>query len=380
MTSQLSGPALVVPFMDLRRIHEPLVAELTAAFAELTESGAFTNGPDVAIFERAFADYCGGVECVGVSSGLDGLVLALLAAGLEPGDEVIVPAQTFVATVAAVELARGAPVLVDVDPPRLRPGRGGNRRRRDRTDAVPAPRAPVRADGRHLGARRPCRAPRHRSDRGRVSGARRVPGRRPCGHGRRGRCLQLLSGKEPGRVRGCGCGGDAGRGARRDRPGPARARPAWRSTTTRRGGTRPGSTRFRRSCSEGSFRCSTAGTRSGASAALFYSEALAGVGDLVLPNVPAGSDPVWHLYVVRTADPARLAASLADRGVGSGRHYPDPVHLSRAYRHLGAGEGSFPVAEALARECLSLPIFPGITEAELAAVADAVRGYFDRAG
>jgi dTDP-4-amino-4,6-dideoxygalactose transaminase len=94
--------------------------------------------------------------------------------------------------------------------------------------------------------------------------------------------------------------------------------------------------------------------------------------------VAPGSEPVWHLYVVRTADPSKLGDWLAERGIASGRHYPEPVHLSRAYANLGAGVGSFPVAEALAREGLSLPIFPGITEAELAAVAGAVREYFQR--
>ena len=115
-------------------------------------------------------------------------------------------------------------------------------------------------------------------------------------------------------------------------------------------------------------------------AARFYGEALAGVGDVVVPPVPAGSDPVWHLYVVRTANPEKLAAFLAERGVGSGRHYPEPVHLSAAYAHLGYGPGDFPVTETLARETLSLPIFPGITDEQLAAVVDTVAAYFADVG
>ena len=92
-----------------------------------------------------------------------------------------------------------------------------------------------------------------------------------------------------------------------------------------------------------------------------YLEALEGVGDLRLPPVPEGSDPVWHLFVIRTRDPEVLAAHLAEHGVQSGRHYPEPVHLTGAYAYLGTARGRFPVAEALARECLSLPIFPGMT-------------------
>jgi dTDP-4-amino-4,6-dideoxygalactose transaminase len=112
-------------------------------------------------------------------------------------------------------------------------------------------------------------------------------------------------------------------------------------------------------------------------AAKFYGAALSGIGDLVLPSAVAGSDPVWHLYVVRTAAPDRLAAHLRERGVGTGRHYPAPVHLTEAYAYLGHGAGAFPVAEALARECLSLPMFPGITEAQLAHVVGCVRDSFD---
>jgi dTDP-4-amino-4,6-dideoxygalactose transaminase len=112
-------------------------------------------------------------------------------------------------------------------------------------------------------------------------------------------------------------------------------------------------------------------------AAAFYEDGLDGVGDLRLPPVASGSDPVWHLYVVRTADPTALAIFLRERGIGTGRHYPDPVHLTEAYAHLGYRRGDFPVAEALSRECLSLPIFPGIDEAQLAAVVDGVRSYFD---
>jgi len=108
----------------------------------------------------------------------------------------------------------------------------------------------------------------------------------------------------------------------------------------------------------------------------FYAQALAGAGDLVLPPVPEGSSPVWHLYVVRTAEPIKLAGFLRERGVGCGHHYPIPLHLLPAYERLGYGKGSFPVTERLAAEAISLPIFPGISEAQLAAVAEAIGDYF----
>jgi dTDP-4-amino-4,6-dideoxygalactose transaminase len=112
-------------------------------------------------------------------------------------------------------------------------------------------------------------------------------------------------------------------------------------------------------------------------AARYYSERLDGVGDLRLPPTPYGSDPVWHLYGIRTADPGRLAEHLAAAGIASGRHYPKPPHLTLAYASLRLRRGAFPIAEALADEGLSLPIFPGMTEEQLASVVGSVREFFD---
>jgi dTDP-4-amino-4,6-dideoxygalactose transaminase len=114
------------------------------------------------------------------------------------------------------------------------------------------------------------------------------------------------------------------------------------------------------------------------SVAAEYQARLEGIGDLTPPSVPEGSEPVWHLYVVRTQSPSALAEFLAARGIGTGRHYPEPPHLSEAYRHLGYREGQFPVTETIAREALSLPMFPGMTPRQVDAVVEAVGDYFDR--
>ena len=111
-------------------------------------------------------------------------------------------------------------------------------------------------------------------------------------------------------------------------------------------------------------------------AADYYGSHLSGVGDLRLPPVPEGSYPAWHLFVIRTNDPDGLAAYLAERGIASGRHYPKPVHLAPALADLGYRRGEFPVAEALAAEGLSIPIYPGISEEQLDTVVAAVRAYF----
>jgi dTDP-4-amino-4,6-dideoxygalactose transaminase len=114
-------------------------------------------------------------------------------------------------------------------------------------------------------------------------------------------------------------------------------------------------------------------------AARFYNDALSGLDELRLPSVPEGSESAWHLYVVRTADPERLARFLAESDIQTGRHYPEPVHLSPGYRDLGFAAGDFPVTEALAREALSLPLYPGIAEAQLERVCESVLDYFSAA-
>ena len=112
--------------------------------------------------------------------------------------------------------------------------------------------------------------------------------------------------------------------------------------------------------------------------AALYLDALAGVGDLVLPAVLERDGHVWHLFVVRTGDPTGLADHLRKHGISSARHYPEPPHLSEAYAELGHRAGAFPVTERLARECLSLPIFPQLSESQVERVVEAVRAWFDR--
>jgi dTDP-4-amino-4,6-dideoxygalactose transaminase len=112
-------------------------------------------------------------------------------------------------------------------------------------------------------------------------------------------------------------------------------------------------------------------------AAGLYAAALEDVGDIRCLPVPAGSRPVWHLYPVRTAHAGELSAFLAERGIHTGRHYRQPPHLSPAYAGLGHRSGAFPVAESLAAELVSLPLFPGISEGQLGWVTDSVKEYFD---
>jgi dTDP-4-amino-4,6-dideoxygalactose transaminase len=366
----------LVPFLDLTPANEPLQESILEAFERTISSGSFTNGPEVGEFEAAFAAYCGTPECIGVASGLDALRLALLAKGLERGSEVIVPALTFAATVEAVVQAGGSPVLVDVaesdynlDPT------AAEAAFTDRTDLL----LPVHLFGQLADMVSLERITNEHSlwileDACQAHGAAR--------EGRRAGTTGLAGAFSFYPAKNLGAFGDAGALVTSDASLAEHVQALREHGQIRK---------YEHDLEGYTARLDTlqaivllhklplldGWNDQRRTAARLYNEGLADVGDLRLPPVPDGSDPVWHLYVVRTAEPERLAQYLAERGIGTGRHYPQPVHLAPAFARLGYAEGSFPVAEAVARECLSLPIFPGVTEEQLATVVEGVEGYFN---
>jgi dTDP-4-amino-4,6-dideoxygalactose transaminase len=364
-----------VPFVDLWRSHEPLRDGVVAEISDLIQSGAFVNGQQVAEFERAFADYCGTQEAVGVASGLDALRLALIVAALEPGDEVIVPASTFVATFEAVSQAGGRPVPVDVSELDYNLDVEG-------AAAAITPRTrfimPVHlygqmADMNGLGELAERHGLKLIEDACQAHGAKR--GGLQAGAASLAGAFSFYPAKNLGAF------GDAG-ALVTDDEGLAREARKLREHGQRG--------KYEHELEGYTARLDTIQAlvllrklplleewnNERRAAAASYGDRLAGVGDLVLPEIAPDSDPVWHLYVVRTADPARLAEALRAEGIGTGRHYPVPPHLSPAYAELGFGPGSFPVTETLSEQALSLPLFPGITREELNAVAGAVTAFF----
>jgi dTDP-4-amino-4,6-dideoxygalactose transaminase len=366
-----------VPFFDGAAMMDGLKEDLLAELSELIDSGRFINGPQVAEFEASFAAYCQTAACVGAASGLDALRLALIAAGLERGDEVIVPAQTFIATLEAVTQAGGVPVVADVaesdynlDP--------------DAAEAAVTSRTrfvlPVHlygqmADMRALG----LMAMRHGvallEDACQAHGAER--------DGLRAGAESLAGAFSFYPAKNLGAMGDAGALVTDDLELADRVRALREHGQTEK---------YRHVTAGFTARMDTlqaivlkhklphleSWNDSRRAAARFYTDALEGVGDLRLPPVPEGSNPVWHLYVIRTADPEALAGFLGEQAVATGRHYPEPPHLSAAYAELGHRAGAFPVAEAISREGLSLPMYPGISEAQLTAVVEAISEFFRR--
>lgn len=364
-----------VPFLDLACADGEPRAAMLEAIRDLLDSCAFTNGPQVPVFEREYARYCGADLCVGVSSGTDALRLILLAAGLAPGDEVVVPAMTFVATLEAVVQAGGTPVVADVrdDDYGLDPA-AATAAVTSRTRFI----LPVHLFG-QLADLRGLLSVSRRDGLALVEDACQAHGARrdglQAGTAGLAGAFSFYPGKNLGAI------GDAGAIVTDDESVAARAR-ALREH---------GQYRKYEHAHEGyTARLDTVQAiallhrlplldRRNAerrAAAHFYTRALAGIGDLRLPEVAPGSEHAWHLYVVRTGDPDRLAEYLAGRGIGSGRHYPQPPHLAPAFARLGYSPGAFPVAERLAKEALSLPLFPGITEGQLEAVVAGIAGYF----
>lgn len=377
----MNQPALAdqmaVPFVDLNRLSEPIRGELMEAIAALIDSGAFVNGPAVATFEEAFASYCRTANAVGLASGLDGLRLSLLAAGIRPGDEVIVPAQTFVATLEAVTQAGGTPVPAEI-------GELDYNLDPAAAEAAISPRTtfllPVHLYG-QMADMQALRRVAEKAGLAIVEDACQAHGAER--DGLRAGAAGLAGAFSFYPAKNLGAMGDAG-AVTTDDASLAETVRALREHGQRRkyqhdleGYTARLDT-IQALVLELKLRLLDGWNEERRAAARFLSDALAGVGDLVLPEVAPASDPVWHLYVVRTADPESLGEFLRGRGIATGRHYPEPVHLAPAYAHLGHKAGAFPIAERVALEGLSLPMFPGITESQLTAVADAIGAYFSR--
>jgi dTDP-4-amino-4,6-dideoxygalactose transaminase len=367
----------VVQFVDLASSTKAVRDEVLADVAALMDTSAFVNGPLVDAFEFAYAAAVGRAHCVGVASGLDALRLALVAHGLEPGGEVIVPAMTFIATFEAVVQAGGRPVVVDVNEDDANMDAGAA------ADAVgPGTFAllPV-----HLyGQMADVQALRALAERGKL-----VLLEDACqAHGaRRDGVVAGTAGSSAAfsfyPSKNLGAMGDAGAlvtdddtvattvRALRQHGERSRYSSEFVGYTARLDAIQAAVLTRKLPFLEG-------WNEDRRRAAEFYAAALQGVGDLRLPTVHPGAEHVWHLYTIRTADPVALASFLEARGVMTGRHYPEPPHLSNAFAHLGHREGAFPVAEAIARETLSLPLYPGIGEQELAAVVEGVREFYRR--
>lgn len=359
----------MIPFLDLSAQYRAIGPDLEAAVLATLRSGNYVLGEPVERFEARFAAYCGTDHAVALNSGTSALHLALLAAGVGPGDEVITVPATFVATVAAIVYTGATPVLVDINPVTWTMDPAGLAAAvTPRTKAV----IPVHLHGRladmaAIGAI----ARRHGlmviEDAAQAHGADR-DGIRAGAFGDIG-CFSFYPGKNLGA---CGEGG-AITTNRGDLAAAVRSLRDWgqqgKYNHVRHG------FNFRMDAIQGAvlgvklghLDAWNAGRRRVANT---YHAGLAH--DVGRPAGPIGADHACHVYAIRVADRDRLRRALQGAGVATNIHYPCPVHLQPAYRSLGYRKGDFPVTEALAEETLSLPLFPELSPHEAQVVIDAV--------
>ena len=361
-----------IPLVDLRAAHAQVAAEIQAGFDEIMSSAAFIKGEVVAAFEREYAAVTGVEHCVGVANGTDALELALRAAEVSAGAEVIMPANTFVATAEAVVRAGARPAFADVDPDYLLLDPGSlEASLSEQTGAV----IPVHLFGQiaPMAAIADITAQRGTviiEDAAQAHGA--TQGGRPAGS------FGLLAGVSFYPGKNLGAYGDAGAVLTESAEHARRVRLLGDHGSERRYehltiGFNSRLDALQAVVLRAKLRGLVADNQARRQAASHYAELLAGLPEVILPRTAPGNEHVWHLYTIRVPRRDDVLRRLQDEGIGAGIHYPVPVHLQPAFRHLGYGPGDFPVAEAAARQLLSLPLYPQITREQQVRVADAVR-------
>lgn len=362
-----------VPFLEVGATYRELQAPLDAAVRRVLESGWYILGEEVEAFEAEYAAYVGARHCVGVGNGLDALHLALLALGVGPGDEVLVPSNTYIATWLAVSRVGAVPVPVEPDERthNLDP---------DRLAAAVTPRTrvvlPVHLYGQPADLDPILEVARAHGLRVLEDGAQahgaRYKGVRVGGHGD-AVAWSFYPGKNLGAF------GDGGAVTTNDPVVADRLR------VLRNYGSREKYVHEIRGFNSRLDPLQAAALRVKLAhldawnerrrvLAAWYREELAG-SSVAVPEVPGWAEPVWHLFVVRSPERGALQDHLHRFGVQTLIHYPRPPHLQAAYRDLGLGEGALPAAERLAAQVLSLPMGPHLDRGAARTVIHGVRSF-----
>lgn len=363
-----------VPFLNLRAQHDPIRAEVLAAISEVIDTNAFAGGPVVAQFEEDFAKFCDARHAIGVGNGTDALWLALLALGVGPGDEVITVPSTFMATAEAITYCGATPVFVDIeestytmDPNQLESAIT------PKTKAI----IPVHLFGQMADMDPIMEIARAHGipvveDACQAHGAE-YKGRKAGTIGDAG-CFSFYPGKNLGAM------GEAGgvitqrddlNQTMRTLRDHGQARKYYHDLigwNARMDGIQAAVLRIK-------LRALAKGNAARRQHAVQYAHSLVNAEELVLPTIASQRTHVFHIYALRLQNRDGLMKHLTERGIGCGIHYPIPVHLQAAYRHLGLGPGRFPVAERCAKEFLSLPMFPELTPTQVDTVARTVQDW-----
>lgn len=367
--------AATVPLVDLKAQYRTIQPQIDAAIQRVVENTSFIMGAEVSAFEEAFAAFCGVAHCVGVSSGTAALELVLRALDVPPGAEVITSAHTFIATAEAISAIGATPVFVDVQPDsyNLDPARLEQA-------ITPHTRAiiPVHLYG-HPAQMDAIRDVAARHNLPVIEDAAQAHGAEWQGAkaGTLGTvaCFSFYPGKNLGAY------GDAGAVTTDD---PALAE---RVSLLRNHGRHSKYIHEIKGFGQRMDALQAAilaaklphlagWTDARRRLAARYSAKLATF-ELETPTVQPQANPAWHLYVIRTPRRDELLAHLQSRGIGAGIHYPVPLHLQPAYKELGHQPGDLPVTEAVADSCLSLPLYPEMTDAQQDRIIAAIAEFLD---
>ena len=365
-----------IPFLNLKAPYQELQAELDEAYQRVMTSGWYILGQEGEAFEQEFAAYCGAKHCIGVGNGLEALHLILRAYGIGAGDEVIVPANTYIATWLAVSYAGAQPVPVEpeertynLDPALIETAIT------PKTKAIlvvhlygqPADMDAIQALGRKYGLK-------VIEDAAQAHGA--------VYQGKRAGSLADAAGWSFYPGKNLGALGDAGAITTDDDDLADNLRMLrnYGSKVKYHNLAKGFNSRldeFQASFLRVKLKYLDEWNARRAHLASLHCELLANTG-LVLPVVPADRKAVWHLFVVRTPEREALQEYLQANGIGTLIHYPVPPHLQPAYQELGLLEGSFPITERIHNEVLSLPMGPHLSTMELERVVDAIQSFFAR--
>jgi len=362
----------MIPYLDLQAQYRSIKGEIDSAVLRVLDSTQYILGEEVAAFEREFAGYCQASQAIGVNSGTSALHLALLAAGIGPGDEVITVPFTFVATVSAICYTGATPVFVDIEPDyfTMDPSK---------VEAAITPKTkaimPVHLYGQPADMDPIAEIARRRGlivieDAAQAHGSEY--------HGRRCGSIAEIAGFSfyPGKNLGAYGEGGAVTTTRADWAATCRTLRDWGQE--KRYEHRLKGFNYRMDGIQGAIlrvklRHLEAWTERRRQVAEWYAAAL-DPDTVRMPKARPGCRHVYHVYVVRADDRDRLRDVLGRQGIQTGIHYPIPIHLQPAHADLGYHAGDFPVAEQIAREVLSLPIFPEMTRDQVQTVAAAVMG------
>lgn len=366
----------VVPFVDLVAQYQTIKPEVDAAIGEVLATAGFILGPKVDAFEKAFAEFSGARFGIGVSNGLDALRVAMSALDIGPGHEVILPANTYIATAFAVSAVGARPVLVDCDEGTYNIDAGA-------VASVISPRTkaimPVHLTGQAADMDAILEiAERHGlpviEDAAQAHGT--LHQGRPCGSMGRMGCFSFYPGKNLGAY------GDAGLVTTSDPALDERLR-RIRNYGQRakyehvEAGLNARLDALQAAVLSVKLRHLRGWNEARAQHAKRYRELLGGVGDIVMQTESSYSTHIYHIFAIQTERRDALQKHLEQGGVQTVIHYPVPIHLQEAYRWLGYTPGAFPRTERLARRLLSLPMFPELTEAQIESVAARVRSFYD---